>query len=221
MERVHRVAIGVERLGEAALVAVADAEPSLEIQRRVWALARTARALPFVSDAVAGDGNVTLLFDADAADVGDLERTLRDAWENGDALASGRPASVEIPVKYGGDAGPDLAAVARACTLLESEVVERHRSGEYVVWFLGFVPGFAYLRGLDPRLYVPRRTEPRTAVPAGSVAIAGEYSGIYPSGTPGGWPLIGRTAVTPFDPHRDPPALLAPGDRVRFVDLGA
>ncbi len=201
------------------MVAVADADASLEIQRRIWALARTARALPFVSDAVAGDGNVTLLFDSDAGDAGFLERALRDAWDDGDSLASGEPATVEIPVEYGGDAGPDLGAVARACGMPESDVVASHRSGDYVVWFLGFVPGFAYLRGLDLRLVVPRRPEPRTVVPAGSVAIAGEYSAVYPSATPGGWHLIGRTAFAPFDARRTPPALLAPGDRVRFVDV--
>jgi KipI family sensor histidine kinase inhibitor len=88
------------------------------------------------------------------------------------------------------------------------------------VYFLGFLPGFAYLGGMDERLATPRRKEPRLVVPAGSVAIGGEQTGIYPSASPGGWQLIGRTSMKMFDPNRDPPSLLLPGDMVRFVSLG-
>ena len=101
------------------------------------------------------------------------------------------------------------------------EVVRLHQSGEYTVFFLGFQPGFAYLGGMDRRLATARRKEPRLAVPAGSLAIGGEQTGIYPSASPGGWQLIGRTSVALFDPARDPPSLLLPGDSVRFVDIGA
>ena len=121
---------------------------------------------------------------------------------------------VEIPVDYAGD---DLADVARISSLSTEEVVARHVAGEYVVAFLGFAPGFAYLLGGDARLHVPRLAEPRPRVPAGSVALAGPYSGVYPRESPGGWRLIGRTTAVLFDPLRSPPALLAAGDRVRFV----
>jgi len=121
---------------------------------------------------------------------------------------------VEIPVDYAGD---DLADVARLSSLSPEEVVARHVAGEYVVAFLGFAPGFAYLLGGDERLHVPRLPEPRPRVPAGSVALAGPYSGVYPRESPGGWRLIGRTTAVLFDPLRSPPALLAAGDRVRFV----
>ena len=113
--------------------------------------------------------------------------------------------------------GPDLDEVARLTALSLEEVAARHLSAEYVVGFLGFAPGFAYLLGGDERLRVKRRAEPRERVPAGSVAIAGPYSGIYPRESPGGWQLIGSTTAASSTPTRDPPALLAAGDRVRFV----
>jgi KipI family sensor histidine kinase inhibitor len=121
---------------------------------------------------------------------------------------------VEVPVVYD---GADLAEVAAEVGLSVDEVVSRHAAANYVVRFCGFSPGFAYLDGLDPRLHVARRAEPRTAVPAGSVAIAGEFTGVYPHPSPGGWRLLGRTAAVLWDVTRDPPALLAPGTPVRFV----
>jgi len=121
-----------------------------------------------------------------------------------------------IPVRYGGDGGPDLAEVAALCGLSPAEVVERHAAAELRVLFLGFAPGFAYLGDLPPELRVPRLATPRTRTPAGSVAIAGSMSGIYPADLPGGWRIIGRTEVRLFDPRRDPPTELMPGDVVRF-----
>ena len=125
--------------------------------------------------------------------------------------------TVEIPVSYDGE---DLAEVAGLTGLEADEVVRRHTAPEYTVAFLGFSPGFPYLVGLDPALEVPRRDTPRTSIPAGSVGLAGNQTGIYPTASPGGWQLIGRTEVTLFDPTRDPPALLAPGSRLRFTVAG-
>ena len=122
--------------------------------------------------------------------------------------------TVEIPVRYDGE---DLPEVAGLTGLAPDEVVRRHTAPEYTVAFLGFSPGFPYLVGLDPALEVPRRDTPRTSIPAGSVGLAGNQTGIYPTATPGGWQVIGRTEVTLFDPARDPPALLAPGTRLRFT----
>jgi KipI family sensor histidine kinase inhibitor len=121
---------------------------------------------------------------------------------------------VEVPVRYDGE---DLGEVARLTGLDADEVVRRHTASGYTVAFLGFSPGFPYLVGLDPALRVPRRDTPRTLIPAGSVGLAGDQTGIYPTASPGGWRLIGRTEVTLFDPGRDPPALLAPGSRLRFT----
>jgi KipI family sensor histidine kinase inhibitor len=128
--------------------------------------------------------------------------------------------TVEIPVKYGGEAGPDLADVAAAAGVDEQAVVELHAGGDYVVFMLGFMPGFPYLGGLPSDIATPRLASPRVAVPAGSVGIAGAQTGIYPTESPGGWRLIGRTPVRLFDPRRSPPALLEAGDHVRFVSVG-
>lgn len=124
---------------------------------------------------------------------------------------------VEIPVTYD---GPDLAETAELTGLSVAELVAAHTGTPWRVAFGGFAPGFAYLTGGDPRLEVPRRSEPRTSVPAGSVALAGTFSGVYPRSSPGGWQLIGRTDVVLWDLGRDQPALLQPGQWVRFVDLG-
>jgi len=123
-----------------------------------------------------------------------------------------------IPVLYD---GPDLAAVAELCGLAQKEVLARHAATELRVLFDGFAPGFAYLGELPNELRVPRLETPRTRTPAGSVGIAGPMSGVYPAELPGGWRIIGRTSVTLFDPRRDPPAYLAPGDSVRFEPIEA
>jgi KipI family sensor histidine kinase inhibitor len=142
-----------------------------------------------------------------------LETALQALWTQAPRRRQlGR--QVDIPVRYD---GPDLDHVAAHCGLSANEVVQRHTAAEYVVYFLGFQPGFAYLGGLDEALHTPRRAEPRLSVPAGSIGIGGAQTGIYPLATPGGWQLIGHTDMPLFDPQAEPPTLLAPGDRVRFV----
>jgi KipI family sensor histidine kinase inhibitor len=143
-----------------------------------------------------------------------LESVLRDL----DRVPLREPRRVEIPVLYGGEHGPDLADVAAHCGLSEEEVVRAHSEGDYEVSFLGFTPGFPYLAGLDASLAVPRLPTPRKRVPAGSVAIGGSQTGVYPLASPGGWRLIGWTPLRLFDPAREPISLLAMGDRVRFLD---
>jgi len=123
---------------------------------------------------------------------------------------------IEIPVRYD---GPDLADVALLTGLSERDVVEAHTAGEWRVAFGGFAPGFGYLVGDDPRLHVARRSSARTAVPAGAVGLAGEYTGVYPRESPGGWQLIGTTDAPMWDLERDPPALLRPGARIRFTEV--
>ena len=147
-------------------------------------------------------------------------------WVGGSGPETGSAASdalVEIPVVYGGEAGLDLADVARHAGLSDDEVVRRHAAGRYQVAMIGFAPGFPYLMGMDPAIACPRLETPRVRVPAGSVAIADTQTGIYPFAMPGGWRVIGRTDVRLFDPSSDPPARLRPGMRVRFmpVDPGA
>lgn len=128
-----------------------------------------------------------------------------------------RPAkTIEIPVTYD---GPDLAAVAETCRLTPEEIIRQHKSTPYTVYMMGFTPGFPYLGILPEAIRVPRRPAPRPRVPAGSVAIAGMQTGIYPVDSPGGWQLIGHTDLTLFDPNREQPFLFAPGDMVQFVQL--
>jgi len=122
----------------------------------------------------------------------------------------------EVPVCYGLGFGPDLGAVSAHCGFTVEQVIERHFATEYRVYFIGFSPGFPYLGGMDPALATPRLESPRKSVPAGSVAIGGNQTGIYPLSSPGGWRVIGRTPLRLFDPRRQPPALFQMGDRVRF-----
>jgi inhibitor of KinA len=147
------------------------------------------------------------------------ERVVDDLSVALDGLTAERlpPARVvEVPVSYGGALGPDLDDVARAHDITADEVVRIHTSGDYLVYMVGFMPGFAYLGGLSPKLATPRRTTPRTVVPAGTVGIGGSQTGVYPLDSPGGWNLIGKTPLAVFDIARPQPALLATGDRVRF-----
>jgi inhibitor of KinA len=126
------------------------------------------------------------------------------------------PRTVEIPVCYGGELGPDLEDVARLHGLAPEDVIRLHTGAEYLVYMIGFMPGFAYLGGLPERIATPRRKTPRTAVPAGTVGIGGRQTGVYPLVSPGGWNLIGRTPLKIFDFARDEPTLVSTGDRVRF-----
>jgi inhibitor of KinA len=127
--------------------------------------------------------------------------------------------SVEIPVCYGGEFGPDLDDVASQCGLSTEQVIALHMASAHRIYMLGFAPGFPFIGGLDPALKMPRRSSPRTRIPPGSVGIARDQSCVYPLETPGGWNLIGRTPLRFFDPSVNPPCLLAPGDRVRFVRI--
>jgi KipI family sensor histidine kinase inhibitor len=134
----------------------------------------------------------------------------------GDAAAP-RGRRIEVPVRYGGELGPDLAAVAELHALSPEEVARNHAGRDYVVYMMGFTPGFPYMGILDEAIATPRLAAPRTRVPVGSVGIAGRQTGIYPVESPGGWQIIGRTSLPIFDLDREPPFLFSPGDTVRFV----
>ena len=133
--------------------------------------------------------------------------------------ANERVTVIEIPTVYGGEFGPDLGFVASHNNLTEEEVVAIHSGTDYLVYMLGFIPGFTYLGGMDPRIATPRLSSPRTLIPAGSVGIAGEQTGTYPSDSPGGWQIIGRTPVTMYDMSKEQAALLSAGDYVRYVPI--
>lgn len=207
--------------GEAALlVELGDAiDPAVTDRVLRLTAALDAAELPGVTDRVPGYTTLLVLFDPALVDARGLRANL--VRLDGEAAATTLPPGrlVTIPVTYGGEFGPDLGAVAERAGLSEAEVIRRHSGAAYRVACLGFVPGFAYLVGLPAKLATPRLQTPRPRVPAGSVAIGGEQTGIYPTETPGGWHLIGRTPLRPFDPNRSEPALLEVGDRVRFEPI--
>jgi KipI family sensor histidine kinase inhibitor len=201
----------IRPFGEASLLV------ELESAASAQALAESLRASPIEGIVGAVPGLRSLLVDLDPL-VEATERATTELRVRLDSAAAAPPAGRlrRIPVAYGGNDGPDLAEVATLAGLSEAEVVALHAATELRVLFLGFAPGFAYLGDLPDALRVPRLETPRTRTPAGSVAIAGPMSGIYPADLPGGWRVIGRTSIALFDPHGDPPAFLAPGDVVRF-----
>jgi inhibitor of KinA len=146
-----------------------------------------------------------------------VEALVREQWAAHRDRAPEQPRVVEIPVRYGGEFGPDLPDVARHTGLSAERVIQLHAAADYLVYFVGFSTFFPYLGGLPPELATPRLSAPRKHVPTGSVAIGGSQAGVYPLASPGGWRLIGRTPLPLFDLSRSPPPLLRMGDRVRFI----
>jgi inhibitor of KinA len=207
--------------GDAAIVVELPQRIDPAINARLVALGDALRACcgSAIRDAVVGYCTLTVYFDPFRVDPVWLEGEVRSLALDAEAAAPVEGPRVEVPVCYGGDLGPDLEDVAAQVGCTPEEVIEMHASREYRVYVIGFVPGFAYMGVVDDRLALPRRSSPRTRVPAGSVAIAAGQTGIYPMETPGGWHILGRTPVRPFDPRRSPPVLFRPGDRVRFVPV--
>jgi KipI family sensor histidine kinase inhibitor len=212
--------------GEAAFLVVLGERISVPLNRRTHALDAAVRTGLPASDGwgtpVPAYASLLVPYDPERLD----PATARDRLEAVVAAAGRHPLGperggrlVEIPVRYGGPDGPDLAEVAERLGMDTRAVVRAHAGRTYRVYLLGFVPGFAYLGMLSPRLVLPRRPTPRPAVPPGSVGIAASQTAVYPVATPGGWHLIGRTDLPLWDPAADPPAGLAPGDRVRFVSI--
>jgi KipI family sensor histidine kinase inhibitor len=209
--------------GEAALLVEWAEQPDLRTNAQVHALAAGLQANPPSGLRGLTPAYVSLLveFDPLATDVPALVRRLTDALAAADVepVAFGRVR--HVPTVYGGEFGPDLDAVARHTGLTPDDVVRRHTAAELIVYMIGFAPGYPYMGDLPAELDMPRHHTPRERVPPGSVAIAGRQSSIYSRSTPGGWQLIGRTPLVLFDETRDPPAYLAPGDRVRHVPVEA
>jgi KipI family sensor histidine kinase inhibitor len=210
----------VRPAGDAALVVQLPERIDPLLNGWCVALARAAerRLGTVLLDAVVGYCSVTFYFDPLHVEAAWLEDEIDAAAEGLDVDDNPAPLTgvVDVPVCYGGVDGPDLADVAAFASCSEEEVVARHLAREYRVYLVGFVPGFAYLAEVDPTIAAPRRPTPRPAVPIGSVAIAGGQTGVYPAATPGGWNIIGRTSLAPYDPSRREPFLFHPGDRVRF-----
>lgn len=203
-------------MGERAAVMQSVAAIDLLCQRRIWAVAQELRQAGNCIDIVPGMNNLTVIFDPERYSGAVFLERMQQLWGGAEAHTF-TSRKIQIPVRYGGQSGPDLEQVATHAGLSPQQVVDTHSAAEYLVYFLGFQPGFAYLGGLPAELATPRRAEPRLAVPAGSVGIGGAQTGIYPAASPGGWQLIGRTDICLFNPELNPPTLLQPGDVIQFV----
>ena len=190
------------------------------INRQVHAFARKVEALshPAITEVVPTYRSATVHYRPEVFSYEELKHLLLSLAQGSTEEAEELPV-VEIPVCYGGEYGPDLEEVAQHCSLTPEEVIARHTAPTYRIYMLGFTPGFPYLGGMDPSIAAPRRKEPRIHIPAGSVGIAGEQTGVYPIVSPGGWQLIGRTPLRLFDPQREQPILLSAGAGIRFVPI--
>lgn len=219
--------VGFETLADDAWLirfGAATATPEPATNAAVHACAtRIRRAAPsWLRDLVPAYAGLAVFFDPDtiaAAGVRDWLEAVAERKDDDTAMAA--TATVDIPVAYGEAFGEDLSEAATLLGIDAETLIARHCTVEYTVAMIGFAPGFPYLLGLDPALALPRLSTPRTRVPAGSVAIGGAQTGVYPRDSPGGWRLVGRTPLRLFDPQRPKPALLAPGDRVRFRAIDA
>jgi KipI family sensor histidine kinase inhibitor len=228
----------VRPFGDSAFLVIigdrVDEGVNQQVHRLARELAERCRAANGWASPVPAYASLLLPYDPEQLDASEAESQLRTALEATRSVAGANTGlaipdppvelgsdarTLEIPVRYGGRDGPDLEQVAASLGLSPQEVVRRHAGETYRVFVLGFAPGFAYLGPLPSELRLPRRAEVRPRVPAGSVAIAGEQTAVYPLETPGGWHILGRTELALWDPAADPPALLRPGGRVRFAPV--
>jgi 5-oxoprolinase (ATP-hydrolysing) subunit B len=205
----------VSLLGTSAMLFEAPGEMELAVQQRIWMLARQSQDWPEVREAVPGMNNLMLSFRTPPKALEELRARLLAAWKTAQPLPlKGR--TIELPVVYGGDAGPHMADVVAHTGLTVEEIVERHSTPVYPVYALGSHPGYCYLGGMDPRIATPRRKVPVVSIPGGAVSIGGAQTGVSASAGPSGWNTIGSTTMRFFDPAMDPPVLLQPGDSIRF-----
>ena len=210
--------IEITPLGDSALIVrVGDSLGEVLAMARKLEVAK----IPGVIEIAPAFASVAVFLES-PRDLGTCAATIRAALRGKKhaAKTARKPRLIEVPVCYDLEFALDLDAVAQHCGFPPNDIVARHAAADYHVRCVGFTPGFPYLSGLPSALVTPRRASPRTAVPAGSVAIAGAQTGIYPLCSPGGWNIIGRTPLRLFDVTREPPALLRAGDRLRFVAIG-
>ena len=206
-------------VGDTGVLAVFEQKIAEEIGAQVAALDAAVRAakIPGTGETVPAFASLLVRYDPLLTDYGAVAGAIGALARRLPPPEPGAGRLVTIPVCYGGAYGPDLAFVAQHAGLTEAEVVRRHTGRDYRIYMLGFLPGFPYLGGLDPALCTPRLQNPRTEIPAGSVGIGGEQTGVYPVASPGGWQLIGRTPLKLFDPEQPP--RYAAGDRIRFTAI--
>lgn len=217
----------IKNVGEGAVLVVFGYTISPDIQRKIQSLSEYTESHPFdgFEECVASYTGLTVYYNPwkvfgafpDKRPGDTMREKMASYIRSAEMVKPSIPRQVEIPVCYGGEYGPDLAFVADFHHMTEEEVVKIHTTPEYLVYMLGFCPGFPYMGGMDKRIATPRRASPRLAIPKGSIGIAGEQTGGYPLSTPGGWQLIGRTPVDLFRPdNQEEPTLLKAGDHVHF-----
>ncbi len=208
--------LAIQSLGDRAVLVTFGGKPSRDLALRVRRAAESiaAAALPGIVDLVQAYLTLAVFFDTDVITREALVSAIRELCATSRTEAASTTRMIDIPVRYD---GPDLVSVAEQTGLSVADVIERHATPTYYAYMLGFVPGFAYLGDLDSALILPRLSVPRQRVPAGSVAIAGAQTAVYPLVTAGGWHLIGSTSLVMFDARQDPPARIRAGDSVRFV----
>ncbi len=206
-------------LGDSAILIQLGDEIDPAVNRRVHALERSlrARGREGILETVPAYASVLVHYDPLMLSYEQVKAWISGEMDKAEEAASIGPRRIEVPARYGGEDGPDLEAVAKHHGLKPRRVAEIHASRDYLVYMMGFTPGFPYMGKLDEAIATPRLETPRTHVPRGSVGIAGAQTGIYPLESPGGWRLIGRTKLRIFDLEADPPFLFSPGDTVRFV----
>jgi inhibitor of KinA len=214
---IHRIV----RAGDSAFVVEFEAriDPTVNAQAIALAEAVHAAGVAGVRDVVPTYRSVAIHFDPLRTNIDALTEHIERSLSSADSTPGVTRPPIPIPVCYGGELGPDLPAVAAFARCSEAAVIHTHAATTYRVFMLGFVPGFAYLGIVDERIAMPRHPVPRVRVPARSVAIAGVQTGIYPTETPGGWQIIGRTPLEPFDPNRPEPFLMKAGDSVQFYPI--
>lgn len=208
-------------MGDRGLLIEFEEMISPEVNGKVRALLQGIEAarIPGVQEVVPAYRSLLVYYDPLVISQADLCAKIRDIEGELGHLKLPKPRVFRLPVCYGGEMGPDFPYVAKHNGLTEEEVVAIHSEATYLVYMIGFLPGFPYLGGMSPRIATPRLPEPRTRIPAGSVGIAGDQTGIYPIESPGGWQIIGRTPVELFTPQNEPPVLLAMGDFVEFFPI--
>ena len=205
-------------MGDCALVMEFANEISKEVNARIRQTTKAIEKIEGVIEVLPTYRSITIFYRPDQITYDELVtklQTIKEGNEEGDSLSR----RIEIPTVYGGEYGPDLAYVAQHASLSEEEVIRIHTGTDYLVYMLGFSPGFTYLGGLDERIATPRLESPRVKIPAGSVGIAGSQTGMYPSESPGGWQLIGRTPLKLYDPEKEPPVFIQAGDYIRYVAI--
>jgi len=206
-------------LGDSALLVQVGDEIDITTNQRVHALAALINVSPPVGviETVPAYGTLLVHYDSLLLSFGQIKNYLHEKMAQAQDNVFRKGKQLEVPVKYGGEYGVDLEAVARHCQLQMEDVIRIHSEKIYTVFMMGFTPGFPYMGKLDDAIIMPRLEIPRTRVPAGTVAIAGSQTGIYPIDSPGGWQLIGWTALQLFSPESESPFLFSPGDEVKFI----